>query len=167
MNTITEYKLSDKEVESLRDTFEDDGSLSIPYPNDQYDGCIILIGDGHIFTHQTGGFACLHPRERGTVWFGAEKSLKEIEDLIYERYGGYCVPNNHFFVENDVPMEDRPNPSASCPTSADADAIDFIFENHGHTNLKVDRAKLQQSMEAWIYGLMNGKPCVFVMANSD
>lgn len=101
-------------------------------------GIIISYKSGVFFTNQTGGLACHHP--------------------IYE---GIYTPldlDNPISFFNDIHLADIFDAYTTKDfiiTLDDADKLDIIFSKH--PNMKrfiVDRSKLKESEEAWIYVIM-------------
>lgn len=106
---------------------------------------VILIKEtGVIYTNQVGGHSCSHPEIEGALIPINGRSVY-YENKLYQyftghKHGGWCESG----IDNE-----------------DADFIDKIlhelrYENKSYTddnccNLKVDRSKLEESMEAWVY----------------
>lgn len=147
--------------------FNEPGVFDVP-TNAECQAVIVIEESGQCWTSQSGGFACNHPKAKGRILHPSRKlaeCFNDIEKYIYEKYRGYMVNEGHFFLDKE---EGDDPPDGKLMSDQDADAVDAILASSGCANeLKVDRSRLKQSMEAWIYGLMDGKPCVFVMCNSD
>jgi hypothetical protein len=123
---------------------------------------LLLSNAGQLFTSQVGGFGCLHPVERGFLLEGDDgfvKANRLVEEFVYGTHDGWCVPEGHFFVEE---QGDKVLFSES-----DADEVDRIMAAAGFENIKVDRERLGKCCEAWIYCKIDGKPCVLITWNSD
>ncbi len=154
------YEMTDDDKKAI--SYGETVALDLPFSR----GILMLDPKGFLFTHQSGGFACNHPQERGFPWIGGHQldcALAEVCSFIYDEFQGYCVPSDHFFVT------DGGNYYAGPITNRDANKMNAIFASYGLDDLKVDRSKLDKSMEAWIYGVYGDdeKPCVFVTYNSD
>lgn len=98
-----------------------------------------------VYKTQTGGFAC-HNRE---IEGEFSPRSDEIEDRLIEwftgpKYNGWC-----------------------CEGIDEEDAL-FIESLLADKNYKVDRSKLKDSEEAWVWMLLRDvTPCVLVWTNSD
>jgi hypothetical protein len=95
-------------------------------------GLIILAKTGVYYTNQAGGVACFHPIEEGYFvpfdlgyknWRELRWELERLGDSIGTWLG---------------------------LSSEDADKLDSLFEMH-KVPLKVERALLESSYEAWVY----------------
>jgi hypothetical protein len=95
-------------------------------------GLIILANTGVYYTNQAGGVSCLHPIEEGYFvpfhlgyrnWCELNWELQELGDSI-GTLGGL--------------------------SSEDADKLDSLFEKY-EVPLRVERALLGSSYEAWVY----------------
>ena len=98
-------------------------------------GLIIAHLSGVLYTNQVGGYACLHPEIEG-VFTPLEDDFGKLE---------YKLSN--YFV--------GPKWKGWCYQGIDAETADFI-DKHLHSwkptsRLSVDRAKLKESCEAWIW----------------
>jgi hypothetical protein len=95
-------------------------------------GVIVECPSGVRYRNQVGGNACFQAEEEGVL---APLELnQEAEDRL----------------------ETGPYPGGGAAlTDAHADAIDGILASHPNTSfLKVDRARLRDSMEAWVYVIL-------------
>jgi hypothetical protein len=105
-------------------------------------GLVVPYPSGVLYTNQTGGTTCAHPVEEGVfVPLGSECRLEEKLDRIFQ----------HQF--------------AARLTSADADALDAILHTPEEPFvvtpaffLEVDRTRLDDSMEAWLYVTITACP---------
>jgi hypothetical protein len=126
------------------------------YPSDKC-GLIINGKSGIFWSNQCGGYTCDHPIIEGS-FICVDIPSKEF-DFIYEKYNGWCCEGI---------------------TKEDADQIDIrlrdyrIKYNRGNIfnmrdfSICVDRKKIKQSKEAWIYIVTStGKRGVLVYENSD
>lgn len=91
-------------------------------------GLIISFPSGVIYTNQVGGFGCFHPEMEG---FFVPLSLghKNILFALQQHFKG-----NWHHIEN-----------------SDADIIDKLLRTDEFEFVKVDRSKMNESFEAWIY----------------
>ena len=101
-------------------------------------GLIVKAATGVIYSNQTGGFANLHP---------------EVE--------GFFVPLRTYFG-----MRELHALQGICPSGFDADdgideetaaRLEWILDRQGLKCIRVDRAKLAQSWEAWIHVRISGE----------
>ena len=99
-------------------------------------GLILLFPCGIRYHNQAGGYACLQPTEEG-VFVPLWEELIDQEIMLHK----------HFF--------DGPKWQGGCMNgidTEDADIIDNILNLSLHTrHIKVDRIRLKESYEAWIY----------------
>jgi hypothetical protein len=98
---------------------------------DWYDnlGLILKVQSGVFYTSQVAGYACQHPEVEGVFYpLRVEPGKAELFSL-----------QQHF------------RGSWSHIDEADADLIDGVLRKNGHHNLSVDRAKLDDSYEAWVH----------------
>lgn len=91
-------------------------------------GLIISFPSGVIYTNQVGGYACLHPEIEG-VFFPLAVKHKKILFALESHFRGDW---NHLQAK-------------------DADVVDKLLRSEDFGHLKVDRSKLKESFEAWIY----------------
>jgi hypothetical protein len=97
-------------------------------------GLIILAKTGVYYTNQAGGVSCFHPIEEGYFVpfnLGYENWRKLNDDLV--KLGDNIGTGGWFTL-----------------SSEDADQLDSLFENH-KVPLRVERALLGSSYEAWVY----------------
>lgn len=110
-----------------------------PYVN-LYDftgmGLIISHPSGVIYSNQTGGYLCSHPELEG-IFIPITDNFTHpqqpgLENYFFfeEKYGGHC----YMGIDAD-----------------DADYLDQVFDQLGLPNVRVDRERLSNCMEAWIY----------------
>lgn len=94
-------------------------------------GLIISYPSGVRISAQTGGYTCQQPEIEG-VYLPLKYDAKELEEYFTgPKWQGWCC--------NGIDEET-------------ADFIDNYLSNDGNTAyIKVDRARLQDSQEAWIY----------------
>lgn len=99
-------------------------------------GIILLYPSGVRYLNQVGGFSCLQNTEEGVY--------VPIADVIVDQFSPLMI---HFF--------DGPKWKGSCGNgidTIDADEVDRILGLAPETRLiKVDRTRLHDSCEAWIY----------------
>lgn len=97
------------------------------------------------YTVQCGGYACKHPEERGHLIYYLHDDVlaKKLDEVLYDNYGGWCCDGI---------------------TKSDADSIDEPLEKYG---FRVDRGRLDESMEAWVYLIKGDKRFVLAYVNSD
>jgi hypothetical protein len=91
-------------------------------------GLIIQSKTGVIFTNQVGGLGCLHPEAQG-VFIPLSVGHKKILLALTQHFRGDW---NHI-------------------NERDADFIDRLLRSDGFEFIKVDRSRLKDSFEAWIY----------------
>jgi hypothetical protein len=98
-------------------------------------GLIILFPSGVLYSNQSGGYACLHPVEEG-VFVPISIEIINLSDSLTmyftgSKWRGWCA----YGIDEQT-----------------ADFIDQILQTTSGTNfLKVDRTKLSDSYEAWVY----------------
>jgi len=96
-------------------------------------GLIIMCPSGVMFTNQTGGYACDHPQEEG-VYMPLDFNTDKLEKYFFGgQYDGDC---DHGIDQLDAGFLD-----------------DYLSKagNIHELKLKVDRTRLQDCQEAWIY----------------
>ncbi len=121
-----------------------DDDLSLEYPDVPDDGVwAILLGDGQKWRHQCGGYACRQEVAEGTA---IKCARQHVADELLAHFDG--PPWNGWCSEGINP--------------ADADLIEGLVPQ-----FVVDRARLSDSCEAWVYGSVRGHPAVLVWENSD
>ena len=104
-------------------------------------GVIIPCESGVVYTNQTGGHGCLHPQCEGVYAPLFDESVDiegELYDFFYngKKWQGWC----HDGIDEET-----------------ADVVDSILQKSAHTKgLRVDRARLAESHEAWIHVRMLG-----------
>lgn len=91
-------------------------------------GLIISFPSGVIYTNQVGGYACLHPEVEG-VFVPLPVGHKKILFALQTHFSG----NWHHLEEKD------------------ADVIDKLLRSDDFGYIKVDRNRLSDSFESWIY----------------
>ena len=97
-------------------------------------GLIICVPSGVCYTNQAAGFSCLHPEEEGVFCpLPVEPGKAEL----------YALRNHFKGLWNSL-------------TQKDADLVDTILHRSAHEYMKVDRARLTDSYEAWVYVLITG-----------
>lgn len=140
--------------------YDDRGAFAIPWDAAVDRWLILEDAEGTLYTAQSGGFACEHPMVCGRLFSSPEldESLSQVESYVYDRFSGYCVPRNHFFHEES---------NGRCLDAEAADAIDGILSKSGFPEIVIDRSRMEESMEAWLFALWDGKRCVLVTNNSD
>jgi len=98
-------------------------------------GLIISHHSGVIYTNQVGGFACLHPEIEG-VFVPLSDDSKTIEQRLSQHFTGAKWKGH-------------------CYKGIDEETADFTDDllslNFLTKRLKVDRDKLKESIEAWIW----------------
>ena len=133
-------------------------------------GIIIQKNSGVFYTNQTGGYACHQPALEGAFipLFSKgefyDKLSKKLDDYFFGDSGPY---RGHCYIYEGKGINEQ-----------DADWLDLLFKE-SEVPFKVDRDKLNESEEAWIwievFGDMgnlfaegiDGKEGVFVWDNSD
>ena len=111
---------------------------------------LLLAENGVVYSNQAGGTACMQPKERGTL-----------------------IP-----ISNDPPLDNfyKGAPpfklTGACQDlvgldSGAAEALDKILSEAIEHKIQVDRSRLQESMEAWVYVLFNGQKGLLTWPNSD
>jgi hypothetical protein len=98
-------------------------------------GLIIEYSSGVRYTNQTGGYACLHPEVEGVFVPLTHPQFSQQEELerffTGPKWGGHCYAS----IDEET-----------------ADFLDSVFSGNFRTQaLKVNRAKLAESHEAWIH----------------
>ena len=110
-------------------------------------GAIILLRedpDAIEVSNQVGGHACHHRVATGLVYFKTTfEGLEEHFEATLGEYGGWC-----------------------CDGISEKTA-DFLDQNLKHRAFKVDRSKLKDCQEAWIFGFYEGDPAILTWGNSD
>jgi hypothetical protein len=97
-------------------------------------GIILKLGSGVFYANKAVGLACQYPGIEGAFYpLPVKPGNAELFSLT-QRFKG---PWNHI-------------------EEADAEFIERVLRRNGHSNLTVDRAKLDQSYEAWVH-LIVGK----------
>jgi hypothetical protein len=91
-------------------------------------GLIILFPSGVIYTNQVGGYACLHPEIEG-IFLPLSIGHKKVLFALQQHFNGSW---NHI-------------------EKSDAEIVDKLLHNDEFRFIKVDRTKLEESFEAWIY----------------
>ena len=91
-------------------------------------GLIVLFPSGVIFTNQVGGHACLHPEAEG-VFVPLSVGHKKILFALQQHFNS----NWHHIEE------------------IDAQVIDKLLRSDEFEFITVDKTKLEESFEAWIY----------------
>jgi hypothetical protein len=95
-------------------------------------GLIISCQSGITYSNQAGGLACIHPEEDGVFVPLPEAKGRPEAYALQQRFRGEW---RHINEE-------------------DALAIDNIFRRSGLNYVSVDRTRLQDSFEAWVYVLV-------------
>jgi len=99
------------------------------------EGVIIPCRSGVIYTQQVGGIACLHPEVEGvfvplcSFKGDRDKLMEGLSKIFYDKYECHCYKGI---------------------TEEDADYLDKVFRKAKYP-FKVDREKLRESVEAWLY----------------
>lgn len=110
-------------------------------------GVVIELDEGmwaKEVTNQVGGCACRHPKATGIV-------------RIVATFSGL---HRHFSDEDS-------EYTGLCGVGISEKTADFLDACLAHLHFKVDRSKLKESQEAWIFGFYEGKPAVLTWGNSD
>jgi hypothetical protein len=109
--------------------------IDLSDPSDIGLGLIILWSSGVLYEHQTGGYNCYKPEEEG-VFVRLYKELEDQELMLIEHFGG---PKWRSWCGDGIDIET-------------ADYIDQVLNLAEKTKfLKVDRSRLNDSHEAWVY----------------
>ena len=112
---------------------------------DEVEGICFVVGHntGVTYTHQCGGYSCFQQTHEG--FLVPQKNSKELADALFDyffngpKYRGFCSQG----------IDDK-----------DADFIDGLLNSGEQKWIRVDRSKLKDSMEAWIYlSLEPDYPC--------
>ena len=99
------------------------------YPLSQL-ALILLIPTGVKYHNQTGGHSCCQREAEGLLVFVDNGRLYDsLVKYAEEDKGGW-------WTESDL---------------SDADYLDMLFENSGDSYLKINRERIPESHEAWIY----------------
>lgn len=95
---------------------------------------IIKMNTGVIYSNQAGGYACLQPAIEGIL-----SIIDDDTKSIINKLSLMTINKTSLKVE-------------------DAEELDeFFHSNEGVNHLKIDRNKIQESMEAWIHVLIDHK----------
>lgn len=103
---------------------------------------------GKRYTNQAGGYACKHPEITGYI-YDCGDSYNLVDRLIAyftgPKWGGWCCDG------------------------VDEETAEWMDEQLAPHNLTVDRERMRDSMEAWVYVkcTSNGTRGVFAWENSD
>lgn len=124
-----------------------------------FDDGVVLIAieeNGKLYTNQTGGCACRHPEVRGRIVEYEVFPGKTREEFDNDLLAYFCGPKHNGWCFQGIDAED-------------ADYLDKLFESYlGKNSVIVDRERLKDSMEAWIYcKLGEGTRIVLTSNNSD
>ncbi len=118
---------------------------------------VIEIGEGELFDSQTGGYACHHPTVRGRKLPLAydENYLRAVDDALCEWFysgphSGHCYSFNGEGNFNET----------------DALVVEAMFGILLH-GVIVDRSRLGECEEAWVYALWGGRRVLLYWTNSD
>jgi len=117
-------------------------------------GIIWLNPNGEIYSNQTGGYSCNHPQERG-FFQPITPSMKEQMDEHFVSgplYGGWCCDG----------IKDETAIFLDTLFSETKDFLDSTL-----SKCRVDRERLKDSMEAWVYITCGDKRGVLTWVNSD
>lgn len=116
---------------------------------------------GRRMSGQSGGYGCVHPLVLGDISsrFSGEVS-RAVSDLLMAyftgaHHGGWCTDRNG---DTDYGFDKR-----------DADVVDAAMETLELTGWTVDRSRLDDSMEAWVWvrNDFNKRSGVLCWQNSD
>ena len=91
-------------------------------------GLIVIFPSGVIYTNQVGGFGCLHPEVEG-VFVPLSVGNRKVLFALQQHFKGNW---NHI-------------------EETDAQVVDKLLRSDGFEFIKVDKIKLEESFEAWIY----------------
>lgn len=91
-------------------------------------GLIVLFPSGVIYTNQVGGYACLHPEAEG-IFVPLSVRHKKISFALQQHFKG----------------------DWSHLKESDADVVDKLLRSDNFDFIGVDRTKLEESFEAWVY----------------
>ncbi|HEX7330792.1 MAG TPA: DUF6210 family protein [Pyrinomonadaceae bacterium] len=99
-------------------------------------GLIILRSSGVFYIHETGGYACHHERAQGVFAPLHRPPDDDQEGLLVAHFTG---PKWEGWCDDGI-------------DEATADYVDYVLSLSPETDyLKVDRTRLDDSKEAWIY----------------
>jgi hypothetical protein len=104
-------------------------------------GLILCRPSGVVYTNQAAGILCLHPEVEGVF---CPLPVRPGRAELYALTQHFKGPWNSL-TQEDADVEYR------ILTEEDADVVDRILRRNGHDYLKVDRTKLSDSYEAWVY----------------
>lgn len=114
-------------------------------------GIIVLSKDGNLFTNQAGGYACRHPEARGHL-SDIEASPQVLEALDHVLFNWFS----------------RRHCSGEPLDKLDIALVESVLRSIPiYGKIEVDPSRLSESMEAWVYVKLDGKPCVVFWSNSD
>ncbi len=118
-------------------------------------GIFEIAPEGSLYSNQAGGYACKNPTERGLPLVSFGPQHKNLETMLTAYFcgpawGGWCTGNLD---------------------EASARVIDAVIgaadESMAQT-WRVDRYRLDASMEAWVYVVSkDGRKGVLIWSNSD
>ena len=110
--------------------------IKLSHVSPQFLGLIILQPSGAFYTHETGGYACFHESAEGVFVPLHEETEESQEGLLIAHFTG-------------------PKWNGTCDNGIDeqtAEYIDHVFSLSPATDyLRVDRVRLDDCKEAWIY----------------
>jgi hypothetical protein len=105
-------------------------------------GLIVSYPSGILFTNQVGGHACLRPSEEG-IYIPLHDEVNDQEKTFYKYFTG---PKWRGWCSNGIDEET-------------AEFVDGVLQKSlSTTMITVDRQRLSDSSEAWIYVLIGEQP---------
>ncbi|MCA9911812.1 MAG: hypothetical protein KC496_00620 [Anaerolineae bacterium] len=108
-------------------------------------GVIIEYPSGVCYSNQVGGTACLHPAIEGVYVPLVDKDVDQEKQLF-----DYFVDPKRLWNRPDVARD---------VNADDADFVDSILHARYHTRIiRVDRSRLHESHEAWVYVEITAQP---------
>ena len=106
--------------------------INLPAFSDDEIGVILLCDSAVRFSNQSGGYACDHPSEQGVF---VPFNQPFVGDLLLN----YFVKEHNGWCSRGI-------------SEKDAEWLDNLFVEYDYTKrLKVDRSRLKDCKEAWIY----------------
>ncbi len=111
---------------------------------------IVLSEDGVSYSNQAGGTACMQPQEIGILIPISNNS--SVDDLYRNTFPFKLTETCQDLVGFD---------------SAVADVLDRVLSDVRGHDVKTDRGRLRNSMEAWVYVLFNEQKALLTWPNSD
>ena len=117
----------------------------------EFSGLAVIIEwpSGLVYSNQTGGHSCLHPELQG--------ALIPLRNDVEHPSGKLLSPETDLFAYFQGPPHDGTGATLGL-SEADADFIDSVLRKWKLTHVRVDRARLSESHEAWVWVLVHEEP---------